>query len=166
MRESSSVAERLETAIHPISSFVIIPVFALANAGVGLGGGVLGDAASSKITWGVALGLVVGKTVGVFGATWIGLRLPFTSPTPGMNNLNLFGLSAVAGIGFTVALFVTGLAFEEQILVDDAKIGILFASLVAGVLGMALLAVGSRPRAKVSPPRTTEDIMSAASRHH
>ncbi len=164
MRESVSVAERLSTAIHPISSFVIIPIFALANAGVNFGGGVIGDAASSRVTWGVGLGLVVGKTVGVFSATWIAQRMPFATRTPGMNNLNLLGLSAVAGIGFTVALFVTGLAFEHPEYVDQAKIGILFASVAAGILGLGLLAASSGPKPKVSPAQSKEEVIAAASR--
>jgi NhaA family Na+:H+ antiporter len=164
MRESMSVAERLESTIHPLSSFVIIPVFALANAGVDLGGGVIGDAAGSAVTWGVALGLVAGKTLGVFGATWIGLRMPFTSRTPGMNNLNLLGISAIAGIGFTVALFVTSLAFDSDLLIDEAKIGILFASLVAGVLGVLFLLAGTTPRAKVGEPTAAEEVIAAAER--
>ncbi len=144
MRESVSVAERLETALHPISSFVIIPVFALANAGVDLRGGVLGEAASSPITWGVGLGLVVGKIVGVFAFTWVGQRLPFTRTPEGMTSMHLLGLSAVAGIGFTVSLFITSLAFDDPEFVDASKIGILFASAVAGLIGLAVLAYASR----------------------
>jgi len=164
MRESVSVAERLETAIHPISSFIIIPIFALANAGVEFGDGAVGEAAGSAVTWGVALGLVAGKTLGVFGATWIGMRMPFATKTPGMNNVNLLGLSAISGIGFTVALFVSSLAFDSALLVDEAKIGILFASIVAGILGVTLLMAGTGPRAKVSSAGTKEELMAAASK--
>ncbi|MFN3217015.1 MAG: Na+/H+ antiporter NhaA [Acidimicrobiales bacterium] len=139
LRESVSVAERLQTALHPVSAYVIIPIFALANAGVELGGGVLGDAAASRVTWGVALGLVAGKAVGIYAFTTIGRRLPFTEAPKGMGQLELLGLSVVAGIGFTVSLFVTGLAFDDQVLIDEAKIGILFASLVAGIAGLAIL---------------------------
>ncbi len=151
MRESTPVAERLQTALHPISSFVIIPIFALANAGVYLGGGVLGDAAGSPISWGVGAGLVVGKIVGVFGFTWIGQRLPFTSSPQGMTNGHLVGLAAVAGIGFTVSLFITGLAFDDETIIDQAKIGILFASAVAGVLGLMLLSRACKNEVRVAP---------------
>ena len=102
---SSSIAERIGSTLHPISSFIIIPIFALANAGIDLSGGVLGDAAGSAITWGVALGLVVGKTLGIFTTTWIGMKMPFTTRPKELNNLSLLGLSAAAGIGFTVALY-------------------------------------------------------------
>jgi len=155
MRESVSVAERLQTALHPISAYVIIPIFALANAGVDLGGGLLGEAASSRVTWGVALGLVVGKTVGIFVFTSIGRRLPFTEAPRGMGSLELLGLSAVAGIGFTVSLFVTSLAFDDQLLIDEAKIGILFASVVAGVVGLSILRLAAARRP--SPVRSHDN---------
>ncbi len=152
MRESTSVAERLETALHPISSFVIVPIFALANAGVDLSGGVLGDAAASPVSWGVGLGLVVGKIVGIVGFTWLGQQLPFTSTPQGMTAMHRLGLAAVAGIGFTVSLFITGLAFDDPRLVDDAKIGILFASVVAGILGLVILKRACRREVHVSAP--------------
>ncbi len=154
MRESTPVAERLEIALHPISSFVIVPIFALANAGVDLGGGVLGDAATSGDTWGVGLGLVVGKIVGIAGFTWVGQQLPFTSTPQGMTPMHLLGLAAVAGIGFTVSLFITGLAFTDPTLVADAKIGILFASAAAGAIGLVILKRACRREIHhVSTPR-------------
>ncbi len=147
---SSSIAERIGSTLHPISSFIIIPIFALANAGVDLGGGVLGDAAGSAITWGVALGLVVGKTLGIFITTWIGLKMPFTARPKGLNNLSLLGLSAAAGIGFTVALFITNLAYKENLIfADESKIGVLFASLAAGVIGLLFLHFGTKNRRNV-----------------
>ena len=159
LRESVSVAERIQTALHPISAYVIIPIFALANAGVELGGGVLGDAAASSVTWGVAVGLVAGKTVGIFVFTTIGRRLPFTEAPRGMGRLELLGLSAVAGIGFTVSLFVTGLAFDDQVIIDEAKIGILFASLTAGVLGLGILRLAAARRVgpRVSRPDQVDE---------
>ena len=142
---SSSVAERIGTVLHPISSFIIIPIFALANAGVDLGGGVLGDAAGSAITWGVALGRVIGKTLGIFLMTWIGIRMPFTTRPKELNNMSLLGLSAAAGIGFTVALFITNLAYKDDLLfADESKIGILFASLAAGIIGITFLHFGTK----------------------
>lgn len=139
MKESISVAERLETALHPISSFLIIPIFALANAGVDLGGGKLGDAASSNVTLGVVIGLVAGKTVGVFLFTSLGALTPFASIPREMTKPHLLGLSVVSGIGFTVSLFVASLAFDTGGITDEAKIGILIASLVAGILGLVIL---------------------------
>ncbi len=147
---SSSIAERIGSALHPISSFIIIPIFALANAGVDLGGGVLGNAAGSAITWGIALGLVVGKTLGIFITTWIGMKMPFTTRPKELNNLSLLGLSAAAGIGFTVALFITNLAYKENLIfADESKIGVLFASLAAGVIGLLFLHFGTKNRRNV-----------------
>ena len=147
---SSSIAERIGSTLHPISSFIIIPIFALANAGIDLSGGVLGDAAGSAITWGVALGLVVGKTLGIFITTWIGMKMPFTTRPKELNNLSLLGLSAAAGIGFTVALFITNLAYKENLIfADESKIGVLFASLVAGIIGLLFLHFGTKNRRNV-----------------
>ena len=159
LNESSmSVAERIGTALHPISSFIIIPIFALANAGVDLRGGVLGDAAGSPITWGVGLGLVVGKIFGVFGMTWIGMKMPFTSSPKEMNNVSLLGLAAAAGIGFTVSLFITNLAFEDfAVLADESKIGILFASVIAGILALVLLHFGTRSKLENPDQRAKDD---------
>jgi NhaA family Na+:H+ antiporter len=164
MRESTSVAERLETALHPLSSFIIIPIFALANAGVKLGDGVLGDAAGSRVTWGIAAGLVLGKIIGISAFTAVGQRLPFTTSPLGMTGMHLFGLAAVAGIGFTVSLFITGLAFDDQSIIAEAKIGILFASLVAGFLGLLVLRRACKRDVKVSPAATAEDVL-ARSQH-
>ncbi len=145
IRESQvSVAERIESALHPISSFIIIPIFALANAGVNMGDGLLGDAASSPITWGVGLGLIVGKIFGITFMTWLGMKLPFISPPSGLNFISLLGLAATAGIGFTVSLFITNLAFDDMEIINQSKIGVLFASVIAGILGLLLLRAGTK----------------------
>ena len=145
IRESQvSVAERIESALHPISSFIIIPIFALANAGVNMGDGLLGDAASSPITWGVGLGLIVGKIFGITLMTWLGMKLPFISPPSGLNFISLLGLAATAGIGFTVSLFITNLAFDDMEIINQSKIGVLFASVIAGILGLLLLRAGTK----------------------
>ncbi len=147
MRESMSVAERLESAIHPITSFIIIPVFALANAGVELSSEGIRDAATSRITLGVILGLVVGKTIGVTLFSLVATRTGLATMPRGMGTRQLVGLSMIAGIGFTVSLFVTGLAgFETQMEIDDAKIGILVASALAATAGLITLSRGTAPR--------------------
>ncbi len=150
-----SVAERIEMTLHPISSFMIIPIFALANAGVDMGGGLLGDAASSPVTWGVGIGLIVGKIFGIFSMTWLGMKLPFTAAPDGMRPLTLIGLAATAGIGFTVSLFITNLAFDQQSIIDESKIGILFASVLAGVIGLIFLHLGTKT--KESTKEDTKD---------
>lgn len=145
--ESVSVAERLEQRLHPWTSFFVIPIFAFANAGIDLRGGVFADALTSPVTAGVGVGLVVGKIVGVTLAAWLAViagvgRLP-TRTTWSM----MVGLGGVAGIGFTVSLFVAGLSFEAgSALEGDAKVGIFTASLVAAVLGTGLLLLATRRR--------------------
>ena len=145
LRESRvSVAERIESALHPISSFIIIPIFALANAGVNMGDGLLQDAASSPVTWGVGLGLIIGKIFGITFMTWLGMKLPFTNAPSGLNFFSLLGLAATAGIGFTVSLFITNLAFDDMTIINESKIGVLFASVLAGILGLLLLRASSK----------------------
>ena len=138
-REAVSPLARTEHALLPWTSFVVVPLFALANAGVRLSGDQLVGAATSAVTIGVFLGLVVGKLVGIAGAAYLGVstgvaRLPASVRFP-----HLTGAAAVAGIGFTVSLLMAELAFDDPESIDDAKIGILAASVVAGVLGWALL---------------------------
>jgi len=140
-QEAVSVAERLEHVLHPYSSFLIIPVFALANAGVQMDLGTLGDAMSSPVSVGVVLGLVVGKLVGVTGFSWIAVRSGIGTLPEGASWAQLTAVAAIAGIGFTVSLFIAGLAFTEMKLVDEAKIGILAASAVAAAVGAAVLRV-------------------------
>ena len=138
-QEVVPVAERLEHLLHPWTSFVIIPLFALANAGVILSLDGIGAAATSAVGLGVLLGLVVGKLVGITAASWLATRLGFARLPSGVDWRHMVGAAAVAGIGFTVSLFITGLAFDDGQLVSDAKMGILLASLFAGVLGAGLL---------------------------
>lgn len=143
--ESISVSERVQRTLHPWSSYVVLPIFALANAGVALGGGALGEALNSPITIGVALGLVLGKTVGVCGSTWLTVRLGFGQLPTGVGWGIIAGLAVVAGVGFTVSLFVTGLAFDGGTApAADAKVGILGGSLVAALVGAAILFVVTR----------------------
>lgn len=123
--------ERLQHLFHPWTSFVVVPLFALANAGVEISAQGLRDAATSPITLGIVIGLVAGKLLGITGATWLAWRLgrfPLTVPWP-----SLFGVATVAGIGFTVSLLIADISFEGDDL-DDAKLGILVASLLAAAL--------------------------------
>jgi NhaA family Na+:H+ antiporter len=141
-QEVVSVAERLEHLLHPWTSFVIIPLFALANAGVTLDLDALRAAATSPVTLGISIGLVAGKAIGITGAAWIAIKLNLGEAPQDVDGRHLFGGAAIAGIGFTVSLFITGLAFDTAELVDAAKIGVLFASVIAGALGAVIL--GSR----------------------
>jgi NhaA family Na+:H+ antiporter len=139
-REAVSPLARLEHLLHPWTSYVVIPVFALANAGVSISRSSLGNALTSGITLGVVAGLVVGKTVGVTVFTWLATRTGITRLPEGVGWGQLVGVAALAGIGFTVSLFITSLAFQTQAIQDAAKVGILIASLLAGLLGALLLA--------------------------
>ncbi len=143
LSESVSIVERLQTRLHPVSSYVVLPVFALANAGVYLGGGVLGESFSSAIAIGITAGLVIGKPLGIvvfaFVAVRVGLgKLPERTTWPMM-----VGLGAVGGIGFTVSLFIAGLSFPgEELLTGEAKVGILIGSFLAAGVGVAFLLLG------------------------
>ncbi|MSW29821.1 MAG: hypothetical protein F2867_05960, partial [Actinobacteria bacterium] len=142
--ESIPVGERLVDRMLPWTSYVIIPIFALCNAGILLTSESLRAAATSTVTWGVALGLVVGKTVGVFGAATIAIAIGIARRPRGATNLHMVGIAMAAGIGFTVALFVTGLAFTNPIFTEEAKVGILGASAVAALLSAVVLSAAAR----------------------
>jgi NhaA family Na+:H+ antiporter len=138
-QEVVSVAERLEHLLHPWTSFIVIPLFALANAGLVLSIDALRAAGTSSVTLGIFAGLVAGKIIGIAGASVIAIRLGAAEAPAGVEWRHLVGAAAVAGIGFTVSLFITGLAFDDPALVDEAKIGVLSASIVAGVVGALIL---------------------------
>jgi Na+:H+ antiporter, NhaA family len=139
-REAVSPLARLEHLLHPWTSWVVIPVFALANAGVPISSSTLGEALGSRVALGVVVGLVVGKGVGVTVFTWLATRTGITRLPEGVGWGHLVGMAALAGIGFTVSLFVTSLAFRTPAVQEAAKLGILAASLLAGLLGALLLA--------------------------
>jgi NhaA family Na+:H+ antiporter len=136
---STSPLQRLESRLSPWVSYVIVPVFALANAGVRLSGDAVSGLFADPVVMGVALGLVVGKTVGVFSATFVAVRLGIGRLPDGTTWRHVLGLAMVAGVGFTVALFVASLSFTDPALADSAKIGILLGSAVAGTVGYLFL---------------------------
>jgi len=142
-----SSVERAERVLHPWSSLVVVPVFALANAGVPLSVDAVAEAASSPVAVGIAVALVAGKLLGVLGATWLGARAGLGTLPTGVRWAEVAGVAALAGIGFTVSLFVTGLAFDDEAAARAATIGILAGSLVAAVLGAEVL----RRCARVEP---------------
>jgi NhaA family Na+:H+ antiporter len=140
-KASVSPLDRLEHALHPWSSFVIIPLFALANAGVRFVGAEESFAQQvfSPVALAVAAGLLIGKPVGITLATWIGVKLNLGELPRRTTMKTIVGLGSLAGIGFTVSLFVTELAFKEPLLADEAKLGIFIGSGIAGVLGYTIL---------------------------
>ncbi len=133
------VLENLEHRLHPWSSFLIVPVFALANAGVDLGSGAVRSALGGRTAWAVIVGLLVGKTLGIAAFAALGLRLRAGRLPAEVRLGHIVGAGALAGIGFTVSLFVANLAFDTPDLIADAKIGILAASVLAGTLGTTVL---------------------------
>ncbi len=139
LKEQVSVVERLEDALHPFSSYLIVPLFALANAGVVLSSDTLSDAISSPVTLGVVFGLVFGKIVGVSIATLFAVKSGIAELPRAATWTHVYGLAAMAGIGFTVSLFITGLAFDDAGIADEARIGILAASSIAAIVGTLVL---------------------------
>jgi predicted DsbA family dithiol-disulfide isomerase len=130
--------------LHGWTSYLVVPVFALANAGVDLRGGVLADALASPVTWGVVVGLVVGKAVGIslgaLGATRLGLgRLP-----QGVGSGHIVAGGALSGIGFTVSLLIVALAFDDERLQDEATVGVLLSAVLAAALGWLVFAAAAR----------------------
>jgi len=140
------VIEPLEHALHPWSSFLVVPLFALANAGVVIDSDTVRRAVQSPIAIGVVVGLLVGKPLGITLATALGTRLGVGRLPEGMGWRQVVGVGAVAGIGFTVALFVDDLSFAGPHF-DDAVLGILVGSLVSGIIGAVILGTGRGARA-------------------
>jgi Na+:H+ antiporter, NhaA family len=157
LEESVPVVERLQARLHPLSAYVVLPVFALANAGVNLRGGVLGEALDSTVALGIGAGLVIGKPVGILLACFLAIRLGLGRLPERTSWPMLAGLGAVAGIGFTVSIFIAGLSFPgEELLTEDAKVGILGASVTAAVLGVLLLLLGSPKNAQHDAQRDAQ----------
>ncbi|MEX0988909.1 MAG: Na+/H+ antiporter NhaA [Actinomycetota bacterium] len=156
--------ERLQYLFHPWTSYVIVPLFALANAGLVINGEVLGHAVSSPVTLGIVVALVVGKPVGIAGVTWLVTRRRFGGLPLSVPWTQLIGAATVAGIGFTVALLIADISFEGQIL-EDAKLGIMVASVLASGLAWVVFRVigrlPSRLRA-VGEDRVAEPIQDLA----
>lgn len=163
--ESVSVAERLEKKLHPFVTFAILPIFALANAGVVLSSDSLSSALTSRVALGIALGLLLGKTVGIALFTWLSVKLKISKLPNLVTHFQVLAVSVLAGIGFTVALFITALAFPEddgtfaseaiRLASSDAKIGILVVSAVAIMIGLALLSKACPRRDTNAPSRNS-----------
>jgi Na+:H+ antiporter, NhaA family len=149
--EAVSPNERLQLRIQPWSSYVIVPLFVLANAGVALTGDALAAAARSPITWGIVLGLTVGKLIGVTAGTWVALCTGIGRVPDTLRWGQLIGGAGLAGIGFTVALFVTDLALDDPELVNDAKIGILTGSILAGLIGWLIFRIAGERGGQCAP---------------
>ena len=139
-KEGVSPLARLQSLLHPWTSFLILPLFALANAGVRLVGTDIGSVLGDNVTIGIIVGLVLGKPVGVMAASFITVKLGLGRLPRACGWLEMAGVGMLAGVGFTVAIFIAGLAFTDDARTNAAKLGILVASTTAGILGAAFLA--------------------------
>ena len=128
----------LKHALLPIVSFGALPIFALANAGLKLDGDII-SSIQSPVTLGIIAGLVVGKQVGIFAFAWLAVRLGLANLPAGVSWRQIHAVSVFGGVGFTMALFIGGLAFSKPAFVEQAKLGILLASSIAAILGCFLL---------------------------
>jgi Na+/H+ antiporter NhaA len=148
---SVSPNDRLQRLWSPWTSFVIVPLFALANAGVRLDAQAIRDAATSRVTLAVVLGLVIGKPLGVWLGAVTAVRLRPGGIGPGITRTALAGGAALTGIGFTISLFIVDLALDDGPLADDARIGVLTASLLASALAWVIFRIADRRRGDVAP---------------
>ena len=141
---------RLEHALHPWVAFFIMPVFALANAGVAVEGDLLATL-GQPVSLGIVLGLLAGKQIGVLGAAWLAVKAGIAAMPAAVRWREVWGMSLLCGIGFTMSLFIAGLAFADPALLDGAKIGILAGSLLSGLAGAAVLL---RPASPAGAPES------------
>lgn len=135
--------QRLEHGMHPLVAFVIMPIFALSNAGVEISGDILNQV-TSPVTVGIFFGLLVGKFVGVTGIAALMIKMKWASLPEGMNYRHLIGAGLLAAIGFTMSLFVAGLAFDNELYMVEARLGILAASLTASISGYFVIRSAAR----------------------
>jgi Na+/H+ antiporter NhaA len=148
LRESISINERLQTGFGPYVSFVVLPLFALVNAGVRLNAETLSVAMRSPLTWGIVVGLVFGKFIGITGATWLIQRTGVGQLAPGLALRRVAGGAALSGIGFTISLFIIDIAISDPMQQDEARVGVLIASALAFLLAFAIFRVTDW----ISPP--------------
>jgi len=156
-----SLNERLQYELHPWTSYVVVPLFALANAGIHVTGSLLGDAIASPITLGILIAYVVGKPLGILGASWLASRPALHGPRPPISWPLLVGGGAVAGIGFTVSLLISGLAFSGERLAE-AKLGVLASASVAPLFAWAIFRIVARLPSSVRARQisgTAEDLI-------
>ena len=139
-----SPLQSLEHRMHGFTSFFVMPVFAIANAGVLLSAAP-GESVIGPLSINLALALILGKVLGIIIFAWFGIRLKITALPPGTRWIHMVGLGLLGGIGFTMSMFISSLAYKDAGLLNHAKIGILIGSLVAGVLGYFVLKYTLKP---------------------
>jgi NhaA family Na+:H+ antiporter len=156
-REAVSPLARLEHALHPWSSFVVLPIFALANAGIVLDSGSFEAATESPVALAVALSLVLGKAIGLTAGVALAVRLGVSELPRAVRWPHVLGVGVLAGIGFTVSLFMTELAYGDPDLVDSAKLGVLAGSVVAAIAGALVLRLAHRGDGPARHPVVGDD---------
>ena len=139
VNKTDTPLQRLEDAIHPLSAYLIIPLFALANAGVDIFGSSAGVSMNNPITLGVLAGLILGKQIGITLFAYLAVRMSIASLPDGMCWWDIYGLSCLGGIGFSMSLFISNLAFASPLLLNQAKIGIIMASIMSAIIGVLVL---------------------------
>ncbi|MDG4820121.1 Na+/H+ antiporter NhaA [Micromonospora sp. WMMD956] len=149
-----SINERAHRALTPYVTWLILPIFALANAGVRVTRESLVDAFTSRLTWGIIVGLVVGKIIAISVSTWIVTRIRPDALGPAVRMPHVIGVSMLAGMGFTISLFVTELAFDDPVDVSRGQIGVIAATVLAATLGTVAFAVMSARERRRSPHRS------------
>lgn len=155
-RDGAPLLERLEHGFAPWSAYLIVPVFGFANAGVSLSGIGLANLLD-PLPLAIAAGLVFGKQIGIFGIVAIAAKLGIAKPPERATWLQIYGVCVLCGIGFTMSLFISGLAFNSQLLIDEAKIGILVGSCISAVLGYGVLRLATtRAEATDRHPAVTD----------
>jgi NhaA family Na+:H+ antiporter len=145
-KQAESPLQRTEHVLHPWVTFAIVPIFALANAGVSLGGGI-SSAFTQTITLGVVSGLVFGKQLGITLFAWLTVRMGLADLPTGLSWRQIYGASLLGGIGFTMSIFIANLAFGDDALLTLAKVGVLTASLVSAIAGLLILRTTKSPSA-------------------
>ena len=138
-RSTQAPLQRLMHDLHPLTTFIVLPLFALANAGISFEGVQIGDIALQPVSFGVFLGLVLGKQIGITLFSFLTVRLGLADLPPRVEWPELYGAAWLGGIGFTMSLFVSSLAFDDPLLLAEAKLAILVASVVSGVVGYLIL---------------------------
>ncbi|MCW9027190.1 MAG: Na+/H+ antiporter NhaA [Thiovulaceae bacterium] len=140
IHEVGSPAQRLEQALHLPVGLVVLPIFALANAGINIDFSSISSAIMSDVSIGIIMGLILGKVIGIFGVSFLAIKMGIAKLPEHTTMYQILGVSFLGGIGFTMSIFVADLAFiDSDILIFEAKIGVLFASLVSGVIGYSML---------------------------
>lgn len=142
-QDAETPLQKIEHSLHPWVAFIIMPLFALSNAGIEINSSFF-SLLSNPVSIGIILGLVVGKFVGVLGFTWLMAKTGFSKLPSYSGWRHMVGVALLAGVGFTMSLFITGLAFTDEVIIERAKAGILLGSVIAGVLAMIVLKSAKR----------------------